>query len=84
MASRFVEADRTLIEELKHGSENKNTNFFILRIKCSLNLLIGYVCFDSTVVAELKGLIAQTYRARMKFPQKFCPFISDKPGVINK
>ena len=25
MASRFLEADGTLIEELKHGSENKNT-----------------------------------------------------------
>ena len=25
MASRFVEADEDLIEELKHGSENKNT-----------------------------------------------------------
>ena len=25
MASRFVETDGTLIEELKHGSENKNT-----------------------------------------------------------
>ena len=25
MASRFVEADETSIDELKHGSENKNT-----------------------------------------------------------
>ena len=27
MASRFVKADRTLIEELKHGSENESTEF---------------------------------------------------------
>ena len=43
----------------------------ILRIKCSLNLLVSYVCFDICGGVERASL--RSHCVRMQFPKKFCP-----------
>ena len=50
----------------------------ILRIKCSLNLLINYICFDNCGSAERASLCA--HHLRMQFPKTFCP-LCDKQVI---
>ena len=42
----------------------------ILRIKCSLNLLVSYICFD--ICGGIEKASSRGHRARIQFPQKFC------------
>ena len=41
----------------------------ILRIKCTLNLLVSYVCFD--FCGGIERAQSRGYRVRMRFPQTF-------------
>ena len=43
----------------------------ILRIKCSLNLLVSYVCFD--ICGGIERASLHRHYVRMQFPKKFCP-----------
>ena len=46
-----------------------------LRIKCSLDLLVSYVCFD--ICGGIEKASSRGHRARMQSPQKFC-LLSDE------
>ena len=50
----------------------------ILRIKCSLNLLISYICFNNCGSAERASLCA--HHVQMQFPKTFCP-LCDKQVI---
>ena len=52
----------------------------ILRIKCSLNLLVSYVCFD--ICGGIERASSRGHRARMQFPKKFCP-LCDKQVIAS-
>ena len=53
---------------------------FILKIKCSLNLLVSYVCFD--ICGGIERALSRGHPARMQFPQTLCPFCDKQ--VIRK
>ena len=53
---------------------------FILKIKCSLNLLVSYVCFN--ICGGIERALSRGHPARMQFPQTLCP-LCDKQ-VIRK
>ena len=76
MVSSFVEADGTFIEELKHIHRVN----CILRILCSLNLLVIYVRFD--IYGGIERPSSRGHRARMQFPQNFCPLLVCDKQVI--
>mgnify|MGYP006891518892 CR=1 FL=1 len=65
----------------KHWSKAPSTvSVFILKIKCSLNLLVSYVCFD--ICGGIERALSRGHPARMQFPQTLCP-LCDKQ-VIRK
>ena len=51
---------------------------FILKIKCSLNLLVSYVCFD--ICGGIERALSRGHPARMQFPQTLCP-LCDKQVI---
>ena len=53
---------------------------FILKIKCSLNLLVSYVCFD--ICGGIERALSRGHPARMQFPQALCP-LGDKRVIRN-
>ena len=76
MASRFVKADGTLIEELKHSSEDKNTKRSTRLSKMFIESIDQLHLFWQ-LWRHWKGFIA-----RMRFPQKFYP-LCDKQVIVS-
>ena len=52
----------------------------ILKIKCSLNLLVSYVCFD--ICGGIERASSRGHRAKMQFPKNFCP-LCDKQVIAS-
>ena len=51
---------------------------FILKIKCSSNVLVSYVCFD--ICGGIERALSRGHPARMQFPQTLCP-LCDKQVI---